>query len=214
MKKKVMKWFLPSLLVCLTGMMTGCSVKEEDAYIDLRHPMNDAMIISSIFDGEWTVNKLVVDTARLVVRANGVMEVRLPERYLLGLCFSQVAGEDTTTIEPGNTPTLMDVYQQGYSETSIYMSFSPERLESGDAQRHYVNSHFIAAIDGKPYSIGLLSDEIATAVMQRTTGQWTIGIPINAFSVTNLALSTYEPEAVKQLPQPVTIYYNTTRRIK
>lgn len=212
MKKKVTKWFLPTLLAYILAMTTGCGAgnEDEESYVDLNNRLSDSPIVVGIFEGEWTVNKQVVDTALLVVSEYREIQVRLPESYLLGLCFPN--GADAV-IEPANLATLIEVHQQGYSETSQYMSAGYQTTQTIEAGVFFVNCSFMATIDGKPYSISLLSNEIATAMMQISTGQWTIGIPIDAFSVTNLALSTYKPELVK-LPQTVTIYYNTKRRIE
>lgn len=85
--------------------------------------------------------------------------------------------------------------------------------QTNEAETFFINSSFMAAIDRTPYSIQLLSREYATAVIQNTTGQWTLSIPIDGFLLTNLFLSSRETELV-ELPQTVTIYYNTKRRIE
>lgn len=209
MNKKVMKRLLPSLLVCVVSMLAGCSINEEE-YVDLRPRVDDSVIIHGIYEGEWSVNRQVVDTARMVVRANGEIEVRLPESYLLGLCIPEDTDE---VIEPTNMTTSIEVYQQGYSETSQYMSVGSQTTQTIEAETFFVNCTFRATIDRKPFYISLLSKESATAVIQNTTGQWTLGIPIDCFFITNLVLSTHESKFV-ELPHTITIYYNTKRRIR
>ncbi|MBO7140411.1 MAG: hypothetical protein J6W19_07585 [Prevotella sp.] len=208
MNKKIMKMLLPSLLVCMISMMAGCSVNDEE-YVDLRPRIADSEVFY-IYEGEWSVNKQVVDTARMEVRANGKIEVRLPEHYLLSLCFPD---ETDMAIETSNSASLIEVHEQGYSETSQYMSIGSDMTQTNEAETFFINSSFMAAIDRTPYSIQLLSREYATAVIQNTTGQWTLSIPIDGFALTNLYLSTDESETV-ELPQTVTIYYNTKRRIE
>ena len=207
MNKKIMKMLLPSLLVCMISMMAGCSVNDEE-YVDLRPRIADSEVFY-IYEGEWSVNKQVVDTARMEVNANGEIQVRLPESYLLGLCFPEATNE---VVEPSNVPSLVTVYQQGFSETSQYMSIGSEMTQNDIAERVFVNCSFLAGIGRTPYSIHLLSKELATAIIQNTTGQWTLSIPIDGFALTNLYLSTDESETV-ELPHTVTIYYNTKRRI-
>ena len=209
MNKKIMKMLLPSLLVCMISMMVGCHVNDEE-YVDLRPRIADDSEIIYNFDGEWSVNRQVVDTARMELRENGKIEVRLPEHYLLSLCFPD---KTDMAIETSNSASLIEVHEQGYSETSQYMSIGSDMTQTNEAETFFINSSFMAAIDRTPYSIQLLSREYATAVIQNTTGQWTLSIPIDGFLLTNLFLSSRETELV-ELPQTVTIYYNTKRRIE
>ena len=209
MNKKIMKMLLPSLLVCVISMMAGCSVNDEE-YVDLRPRISDDIVYNSIYEGEWSVNRQVVDTARMVVRDNGKIEVRLPERYLIGLCFTD---NTDMAIETSNLASLIEVHEQGYSETSQYMSVGSQTTQTNEAETFFVNCTFMATIDRKPFYISLLSKENATAVIQNTTGQWTLGIPIDCFFITNLVLSTHESKFV-ELPHTITIYYNTKRRIR
>ena len=109
MNKKIMKMLLPSLLVCMISMMAGCSVNDEE-YVDLRPRIADSEVFY-IYDGEWSVNRQVVDTARMEVRANGKIEVRLPEHYLLSLCFPD---KTDMAIETSNSASLIEVHEQGY----------------------------------------------------------------------------------------------------
>ena len=209
MNKKIMKMLLPSLLVCVISMMAGCSVNDEE-YVDLRPRISDDIVYNSIYEGEWSVNRQVVDTARMVVKESGEIQVRLPERYLIGLCFTD---NTDMAIETSNLASLIEVHEQGYSETSQYMSIGSEKAQTNEAESFFVNCSFIATIDRTPYLIQLLSKEFATAVMQNTSGQWTLSIPIDSFILTNALLSAYKPEVV-ELPQTITIYYNTKTRIE
>lgn len=209
MNKKIMKMLLPSLLVCVISMMAGCSVNDEE-YVDLRPRISDDIVYNSIYEGEWSVNRQVVDTARMVVKESGEIQVRLPERYLLSLCFTD---NTDMAIETSNLASLIEVHEQGYSETSQYMSVGSQTTQTNEAETFFVNCTFMATIDRKPFYISLLSKENATAVIQNTTGQWTLGIPIDCFFITNLVLSTHESKFV-ELPHTITIYYNTKRRIR
>ena len=46
MMKKIMKMLLSSLLVCVTGMMVGCSINEEE--VNLRPRVEDSVIIQGL----------------------------------------------------------------------------------------------------------------------------------------------------------------------
>lgn len=206
--KRTVKYEMAALLVVVLTTMVGCSTKGDDgAYMELPPSQAEALMYDTgIYDGEWTVNKQVVDTARLVVRTNGVIEVRLPESYLLELCFP----DDVGNKKSGNIANLIEVYQQGYSEQSQYMSFYSNTIKTDDAKNCFGTFSFQATIEDEPCSITLLSYENATAVMQTTTGQWTLGIPIDAFLVKNLSTAK---STERKLSIPVTLYYNTKRRI-
>ena len=194
---------LPSLLVCMISMMVGCHVSDEE-YVDLRPPIADSEIFY-IYDGEWSVNKQVVDTARLVLSGDGTIRIRLPESYLLGL-FSH----ENAPFVPANRPTTINIYQQGYSEQSQYMSFNSNALKDKNEKICYSTSSFLATIGGEACIIGILSYENATAVIQNATGQWTLGIPIDAFLVTSQQTGQ---STEYRLPIPVMLYYNTKKRI-
>lgn len=210
--KREVKYGMAALLAAVLVTTAGCSTGgDEGTYADVSEQYsNDLSFGKAIYEGEWSVNKQVVDTARMEVNANGEIQVRLPESYLLGLCFPETTNE---VVEPSNVPSLVKVYQQGFSETSQYMSIGSEMTQNDIAERVFVNCSFLATIGRTPYSIHLLSKELATAIIQNTTGQWTLSIPIDGFALTNLYLSSRETELV-ELPQTVTIYYNTKRRIE
>lgn len=198
-----MKMLLPSLLVCMISMMAGCHVNDEE-YVSLNPRLDDSEIIY-FYDGEWSVDRQVVDTARMELRENGKIEVRLPESYLLGL----ISHENAPAV-PANRPTTINIYQQGYSEQSQYMSFNSNAQKDMNEKICYSTSSFLATIGGEACIIGILSYENATAVIQNATGQWTLGIPIDVFMVTSLQTGQ---STEYRLPSPVMLYYNTKQRI-
>ena len=204
MKHKVRKCLMTPLLVAMAAMMMNCN--SSDFNNEIYSAMGD--VTFGIFEGEWTVNKQIVDTARLVMRANREIQVRLPESYLIGLYYTEYT--DKNNIEPGNKTTTIELTQQGYSTNSKYLTFSSETLQAEDARRFFVNCSFMVTINNEPFLVNLLSYENATAVMQTTTGQWTLGIPIDAFLIKNL---TTGKSMERKLSIPATLYYNTKRRI-
>ena len=202
---------LPMLLTAIMSLTIACSTDDADAYSYTDKTTNYmADEEGAIYEGEWTVNQQVVDTARLVV-ANNMLQLRLPEDYLFSTYILPRITSENGAYEFDNDPIDIHVAPQGYSETSQYMSFSSETLQSNDSPRWYTPGSFLA-LGSTPYQILLLSKENATAVYQNTTGQWTLGIPIDGFLLTNLFLSTHQSELM-ELPITVTIYYNTKRRI-
>ena len=81
------------LLIGIMIAMAGCSVGDTDGSADYNTEASSSNAAGwGVYEGEWTVNKQVVDTARLVVAAT--MRVRLPEQYLLGLCFRSAVNQD------------------------------------------------------------------------------------------------------------------------
>ena len=209
--KRAVKYGMAALLAAVLMTTAGCSNGGEDnAYADLRPRISDGNVYG-IYEGEWSVNKQVVDTARMELNANGEIQLRLPESYLLGLCFPEATNE---VVKPSNVPSLVKVYQQGFSDTSQYMSLDYEMTQNDNAERIFVNCSFLASVGRTPYSIRLLSKELATAIIQNATGQWTLSIPIDGFVLTNLYLSSTDKSETVELPHTVTIYYNTKRRIE
>lgn len=218
MKNCAKKWLLSVLLAAIVPLVLACSA-EGDA--DTSYMMNDAsknVTYSGIYEGEWTVNKQVVDTARLVV-VNGMIKVRLPEMYLLnyiipfGLPVDSVGrpvAEQAARYVPQNTTANILVSEQGYSEASQYMSFVPNMVQVDKSQLFYSTCSFYVSIDRLLFRISLLSRENATAVLQNATGQWTLGIPVDGFLITNF---TTGEETVKNLSVRLTIYYSTRRRV-
>lgn len=207
------------LLFSLLGLLAACSV--EDAEDNFYYLDDNNAVHQALYDGEWTVNKQVVDTARLEV--NEVLKVRLPENYLANLCFSVVSeknmfsdgtgvltavGESVSTLK--GQPAVIYFRDQGYSSTA---SFADIGLTESNYNGEVVfnNASFTIAIGGVDYRVGLLSNDPGTAVYRNDTGLWTIAIPISAFLVTNL--NTRE-ESELQLPSAVTIYYNAKKRIR
>jgi hypothetical protein len=204
---------LQALLTVVMPLIAACSVADEDSSEPTMSDNNN-VAFSGIYEGEWTVNSQVVDTARLVVTDN-LMQLRLPEEYLLSTYILPHLTDHTGSLDYhlGSIPTGILIEPQGYSQMSQYMSFASPTIQESSTKRWYKSCSFYANIGGILYQIDLLSEVEATAVKQNTTGQWTLGIPIDGFLLTNLLLSTHESERIEQ-PYSFTIYYNTKRRIR
>lgn len=211
-RSKKTVWLPMLLTAAIMSLAAACSTDDSDAYGDKAGSIAGAMEEGgvAIYEGEWTVNHQVVDTARLVVKGS-VLQLRLPEEYLLSTYILPRLTDKNGVYELDNIPVEIQVVPQGFSEMSQYMSLASGTVQSNDALRWYAPCSFMA-LGSTPYQILLVSKENATAVFQNTTGQWTLGIPIDGFLLTNLFLSTPGSELI-ELPTTVTIYYNTKRRI-
>ena len=211
MNNKVMKKFLSSLMVGMMVMMVGCSVNDDDVYVDLRNRLDDSMNSVAVYDGEWTVNRQVVDTALLRVSEGGNLEirVRLPEHYLLGLCFPDGGWDaDAEEVEPAGVPSQITAYVQGYSEQTQYLSFASTNQKSGSLLL-FSTCSMEAVINGSRCLVYLISRENAGAILQGT-GLWTLAIPVDYIVVVD---ETTGQNTTHELPATVTLYYNAKRRI-
>ena len=225
MKENGRKWWLRALAAAVVMLTVACSAEDADSYDAPLQPETTLSVAASgVYEGEWTVNRQVVDTARLVVVDN-VIQIRLPEKYLLSTCFGlygdkwgdNVPDEDDissvgnlVSYEPHDTPVTVQMLAQGYSEQSQYMSFAGALMLDGGSPLRFNNCSFEATVDNVPYRIDLLAGETATAVLQNATGQWTLGIPIDAFLVSNLETGEVELNEISS----TTIYYNTKKKIR
>jgi len=193
---------LPVLTAAIVVGTTCCSVNGTD---DASAQSDAETLTPAIYEGEWTVNKQVVDTARLVVGTP--VRVRLPEEYLLSLCATT---DDNAIFEPQSVATEIWLYEQGYSEQSQYLTFSSEALQSSNAALRFNVCSFVADVNGKPHRFGLLCQDNANAVIQKITGQWTLGIPLCAFLITDMATGQSD---VYELPATVNLFYSTKQRV-
>ncbi len=198
------RWWLSGLVAAL--MVTACAVGGDDTYAAEKG--SDAPVSQAVYEGEWTVNRQVVDTARLVV--GPTLHVRLPESYLMGLCTSVDKSGMTALAEPLGVAAEIRLVPQGYSEQSQYMAFASPTLLDANAELRFNTSSFSILIDGRLHRVSLLCPDNANAVMQTDMRQWTLGITVSALLVTDTATGQ---SVEHKLPVAVTIYYNTKRRI-
>ena len=160
-----------------------------------------------IYDGEWTVNKQVVDTAR--IELDDKMTLRLPEDFLIRLCFPDKSGEAT----PQPKGQTMEIFfsRQGYSSQTELYYFIPCYVDNNEDEFHYSSGYFYVTIDGTNYRIDLLCSETGNMIFRRDTLQWTVGISFKKILVTNMSTNW---KVKYPLIDTVTIYYNTKQRIK
>lgn len=223
MKKNARKWLMKGLLAAIIPLTVACGMDYDDDISYLDGQVSDVVTPNGTYDGEWTLNKEVLDTAMLVVD-DDYMLVRLPDlhlaiEYFLPL-FKDISLEGLVTSLPMQCypkTVKIRILPQGYSETSQYMSFLSTTVQGSNSQIYFNTYPFELIYTGTrekgyeetPYTISLLSKENAMAVFQKSTRQWTLCIPIDAL----LAINQVTGEStMKVLDTGVNLYYNTKRK--
>jgi len=207
------KWTI-ALLTLIAVILTGCAAGDANEEVNMKDAnINTANEGYGIYDGEWTVNKQVVDTARLVVTDK--LSIRLPENYLTSLCFQSNQKDINSVtfingaVKPQGHPADIRFSVQGYSEVAQFSTFLPTMVNSG-RETYYIPSSFNVTINDRAYRVDLLSSENGNIIYRTDTGLWTIAISVNGFIVTSLET---KEQFERQLPIVTTLYFNTKKRI-
>ena len=201
-------------------VLTACSDGSDGELSDVRSNLSASPTWAlASYNGEWTVNLQVVDTARLDV--TDVLRVRLPETFLTHLCFSQSAAnytysekidanvEEASDIKALGVPTEIEIKDQGYTNEAVFSYFSA-KASVNDGMTVYRSAYFLVTVNGTIYLVELLSSDKGNAIRRSDTMGWTIAITVNGFCVTNTM--NYEEKYISI--NPITLYYNTTERIR
>ncbi len=202
-------------------LLTGCHANGDDAILKNSEGIesNDLKSIGKgIYNGEWTVNQQMMGTERLVVGdelkvllpddwLNEYLSVMLPQDYLINLCFPDL----DTTVDFANMSSRFYLQQLGYSDKAVFLAFTPSvnKVESGE--QFYNNATFDVELGGKYYMVVLLSPQKGNAVYRTDSQQWTIGLPISSYVIID---GDTREKTERRLDAPVTLYYNTTERIR
>lgn len=206
MRRMVSKFRLMASLLTAC-MLAACSVgdSEEAALLN----MNE-VVLDAVYEGEWTVNREVVDTARLEVTS--VLKVRLPEMYLGTSCLEREYGSSATphVIAYSGQPAVMSFRYQGYSDNATFNSLMVQEGTYG-AKSFFNQASFTVAIDGVSHRVDLLSSEPGNAVYRNDNGLWTIGFTVDGFCVTNLETSG---EELRTPHNSIVLYYSAKKRIR
>lgn len=192
------------LLFGLMALLTACSVGDAESVV--KQNIVAESVQHALYDGEWTVNKQVVDTARLEVTE--ALKLRLPEDYLVTLCFPDKSGASAPKSK--GQPVVIQYRNQGYSTTATFSDFVTTEKNFG-GWVNFCQASFTVAIDDVDYRVDLLCDVTGSAIYRHDTGLWTISIPVGSFLVTNMET---QQEEVHTLHTSLTIYYNATKRIR
>ena len=211
MKRRRYTGWLMAMLAAGVLMLSACSEGSEglSAAESGNYAQSDSRA-GSVFTGEWTVDKQVVDTARLEVAE--ALRVRLPEAYLVSLCFGSVTdnASEAAAIEPLGIAATIEIRDQGYTNGAVFSGFVPSAEKSGGVTL-YRTACFAVSVNGDRYLVELLSTENGTAVYRADTMGWTIVIPIGRFRITNVLTREVREQ---RLGKPVTLYYNTKERTR
>lgn len=214
------------MAILAAGMLMLSACKEGDSYdmANVQSNIQSAGIEEGNFFGEWSVNGLVVDTARLQV--SDKLIVRLPETYLAHRCFSQNSTDnhasdipDTDKAEEGiviaqnikllGQPAKIRITNQGYTSAASYSNID-SATEETDGKKLFRPAYFLVTVEGVMHLVELLSDENGNAVFMGDTLGWTIAIYINGFRIINTeTMETHE----RFLDKRIELYYNTKERI-
>ena len=186
-------------------LLTVACSNDSDKMVDIKY-LEERWGAEGIYDGEWTVNKQVVDTARMEVFDK--LKLRLPEEYLTRLCFPDKSGADSP--QSKGVPMVVQLQTQGYSEQMELYTFLT-MMKDGGGKALYGSGYFYVTIADTAYRIDLLCSESSSSIFRLDTGLWTIAIPIRGFLIVNTMTNE---EREQPLPQPVTIYYNAKQRIR
>lgn len=195
------------LLALLALMLTGCS-HYHDEIMSLSY--EDARYESKIkyYNGEWSVDQQVIDTTRMEYIEYNEKEliIELPEKYLLDL-FMQ--GSDCH-VKIHEVQIDYFLKRRGYSEDAVFFDLMMYYGFGDIGEGNYLNGRFYAEVDGKDDIFGIISSTLGNVVYRPKNEQYTIAVPVS--SIIRLG-DGYERTEVK-LPQPITLYYNTTKKIE
>ena len=203
MMKKTYLFILWATALLLTA---ACTNDSDMVSYSLPH-FNANSDAAGIYDGEWTVNKQVVDTARLEI--GNSLKLRLPEDYLTRLCFPDKSGAESP--QPQGKSIEVYLSTQGYSEQMELYNFFYAIFDKKNGKRFYSIGYYYATITDVDYRIDLLSNDYGNAIFRLDTQLWTIAIPIRGFFIANTITNE---EREQPLSQPITIYYNAKTRIR
>ena len=201
----LMAWVLLSVY-----LLAACSVDDAESFDGEENMFFDTQQ-HAVYDGEWTMNKHVVDTARLEV--TNVLKVRLPEKYLCISCFDNSyapSADSNWSVEYKGQPTVIPFVNQGYTDIATFSSLSStEKSYNGTVLFNSVS--FTVAVNGVDHRVDLLSNELGNAVYRNDNGLWTIGLTVSSFLVTNLET---QEEQIRTPSTPIALYYNARTRIR
>ena len=199
------------LLVVLTavGMLpVGCSEYDDDIASNYPHDSGYYKLNTQYYEGEWSVDQQVIDTARLEIKnveSQAILSVRLPEDYLImqiGVNY---------IVNPGGAPTAYYFVEEGRSKDTWYFGFRPTGILESNNSVFYNNGTFYVTIDDALHEITLASSINGNIIFREKDNQWTIGVPVERIIFT-IAKTGEQIERV--FDSPLLLYYNTTKRIQ
>ena len=191
------------LVVTMTLLTVSCS-QEEDQIKDLQAQI-DGTKKFMIYDGEWTVDKQVADTARLSIRSDlAAVMLEFPVIYLSNLFFQN---EDSLIVTQWYLYPL-NLTEQAFSEIGNYHIIIPaDRF----GESEYIIGGFQVTKNHITKEVMLITNEMGNGIYRLDTGLWTISFTISSYYITNGATGE---SSLNPLPEPITLYYNAKKRIE
>lgn len=210
------KW---SILLAGALLLASCVIDESDKSVegDPSQSLADMMGASGNYEGEWVLNGRMAAGAPLHVQGQ-VFEVVLPGEALadyvatLGLDGGLLPDPASVPYSLWGTEQRMTFRLEGNSATTVYVSFTEidnTFSESGNLQVPG-NVSFGISAGGQDYRVDLIGDRACTAMLDRATGLWSVGIPVDRVAITGQQSGKRQ---VKELPQTVMLVYNAKKRI-
>lgn len=191
------------LVVTMTLLTVSCS-QEEDQIKDLQAQI-DGTKKFMIYDGEWTVDKQVADTARLSIRNDlAAVMLEFPVIYLSNLFFQN---EDSLIVTQWYLYPL-NLTEQAFSEIGNYHIIIPaDRF----GESEYIIGGFQVTKNHITKEVMLITNEMGNGIYRLDTGLWTISFTISSYYISNGATGE---SSLNPLPEPITLYYNAKKRIE
>ena len=191
------------LVMAMTLLTVSCS-QEEDQIRDLQAQI-DGTKKFMIYDGEWTVDKQVADTARLSIRSDlAAVMLEFPVIYLSNLFFQN---EDSLIVTQWYLYPL-NLTEQAFSEIGNYHIIIPaDRF----GESEYIIGGFQVTKNHITKEVMLITNEMGNGIYRLDTGLWTISFTISSYYISNGATGE---SSLNPLPEPITLYYNAKKRIE
>ena len=191
------------LVVTMTLLTVSCS-QEEDQIKDLQAQIDKTKKFM-IYDGEWTVDKQVADTARLSIRNDlAAVMLEFPVIYLSNLFFQN---EDSLIVTQWYLYPL-NLTEQAFSEIGNYHIIIPaDRF----GESEYIIGGFQVTKNHITKEVMLITNEMGNGIYRLDTGLWTISFTISSYYISNGATGE---SSLNPLPEPITLYYNAKKRIE
>ena len=197
-------WMVVTMLSILA--LTACDREEEkiknlSAYVSTEAP-NYTLYN---YDGEWTVDKQVADTARLSIRNDlAAVMLEFPVIYLSNLFFQN---EDSLIVTQWYLYPL-NLTEQAFSEIGNYHIIIPaDRF----GESEYIIGGFQVTKNRITKEVMLITNEMGNGIYRLDTGLWTISFTISSYYISNGATGE---SSLNPLPEPITLYYNAKKRIE
>ena len=237
---------MKSIVYCLVawlavGLMAACSKNDDnEPNMDTIPPFNYT-IVKTVYDGVWTVDQAVVDTARLEVW--GDMKIRLPEDYLTDLYLSSpkeeglasaIAGKDdkpkdssgsstntvSTDIKPKGVPVTMRNLEQGYSDNGQYYSnYSPSSNDTDEGREKTSGGNSL--YESGTFSFYVTKDGVDYRILllsnDRPTSIYRMdtGLWTISIPINGFLVTNLETneQSIHGIRPSITLYYNAKSRI-